>query len=64
MNKTFQKVLNVLGSRTVQVLVLVVATNAVNLYSDVFTQEQLTFLTTVLSALAVYFRVNPQAKFK
>ena len=50
-----------LTSRTVWTLVFMVLANVLNLLSGVLSPETLTLVTTILGALAVYFRLNPKA---
>jgi hypothetical protein len=54
------KLIKALKSRTVWTVVLLFVINGVDGIRDVLTEEAYTSINTVLSILAVYFRVNPR----
>jgi hypothetical protein len=58
-----KKINKALSSRTVWTLVIMVATNIVNLGVDVMSPELVVLVNSVLGALAVYFKVNPSQKY-
>jgi len=58
-----EKLGKIVSSRTVWVLVILVATNIVSAYSDAVSPEMLTLIDSVLGALAVYFKVTPSQRY-
>lgn len=63
LNSLLTSIIKSIKSRTVITILVIVATNIVNAFAQYLTPEQMALITAILSALAVYYRINPQAKF-
>jgi len=58
-----QSLLNIFKSRTNWVIIITFALNAVQYLAPFVPADSLLLINSILSALAVYFRINPRAQF-
>jgi Mg2+/Co2+ transporter CorB len=58
-----KKLEKALTSRTVWTLVILIGTNIVNAFGSYLSTDLMILITSVLGALAVYFKVTPSQKY-
>jgi len=57
------KIIKALSSRTVWSVIVLVAINIVNLFGSYLPVDLVALLSSILGAMAVYFKVNPSQKY-
>jgi hypothetical protein len=58
-----KKLEKALTSKTVWTLVILVGTNIVNAFGSYLSTDMMVLITSILGALAVYFKVTPSQKY-
>lgn len=61
MEKILEKLLAIIESRTAWTIIVIFATNLLQVYGHYLTPDQLLLINGFLSALAIYFRITPRA---